>query len=464
MIYITIKLGVLSMKKLIIFICSLTIILTSTLLPVCASNYVDSVDADMNKLNCKVDLLISLDDGSVVVERNADTPVAPASLTKIMTALVVLKNRDTNQMMTVQREAIEVLAGTGSSTSGLKSGEQMNIYNMLCCLLIPSGNDAATALAIEVGGSIDGFVKMMNDLAAELGCKNTHFDNPHGLDSATHKTTAHDLAIITKEALKFPVFETIVATNVYNLPETNMNKARQIVNTNFLISPYRVTYYNKDVKGIKTGSTEDAGRCLVAYASKNGYNYLSVAMGGDYRDSDNDGIEENQAFMDTNKMFNWAFKNLKYEIVTREGQFVCSVPLNYCWDLETIKLVALDEVMALVPQGNDSQSVSFQPYEVEETIDAPIKKGDKLGKAKVIFAGQQIGTVDLVASEDARMSVFLYIKSIPLVKYIFIAVVVIIVAYLIVFIISNQRRKKQRAIKMVKYNELHKNSDSNKRK
>ena len=451
MIYITIKIGVLSMKKLIIFICSLTIIITSLLIPVSASNYVDSVDKDMNKLNCKVDLLISLDDGSVVVERNADTPVAPASLTKIMTALVVLKNRpETNQIMTVQREAIEVLAGTGSSTSGLKSGEQISIYNMLCCLLIPSGNDAATALAIEVGGSIDGFVKMMNDLAAELGCKNTHFDNPHGL--------------ITKEALKYPVFETIVATNVYNLPETNMNKERQIVNTNFLISPYRVTYYNKDVKGIKTGSTEDAGKCLIAHASRNGYNYLSVAMGGDYRDTDNDGIEENQAFMDTNKMFNWAFRNLKYEIVTQEGQFVCSVPLNYCWDLETIKLVALDEVMALVPQGNDSQSVSFQPYEVAESIDAPVKKGDKLGKAKVIFAGQQIGTVDLVASEDARMSVFLYIRNIPLVRYIFIAVIVLIVAYIIVFIIANQKRKKKRAVKMYKYNEHQKSAGNNKRK
>ena len=453
------------MKKLIIFICSFIIILTSLVMPVSASNYISSVETDTSKLNCKVDLLVSLDDGSVIIDRNADTPVAPASLTKVMTALVVLKNRDNiNEIMTVQREAIEVLAGTGSSTSGLKSGEQISIYNMLCCLLIPSGNDAATALAIEVGGSIDGFVKMMNDLAAELGCKNTHFDNPHGLDSATHKTTANDLAIITKEALKYPVFETIVATNVYELPETNMNKARQIVNTNYLISPYRVTYYNKDVKGIKTGSTDDAGKCLIAYASRNGYNYLSVAMGGDYRDSDNDGIEENQAFMDTNKMFNWAFKNLKYEIVTREGQFVCSVPLNYCWELETIKLVALDEVMALVPQGNDSQSVSFQPYEVADSIDAPVKKGDKLGKAKIIFAGQQIGTVDLVASEDARMSIFLYIKSIPLVRYIFLAVVILIVVYLVIFVISNQKRKKKRAVKMYKYNEHQKNTNNNNRK
>lgn len=452
------------MKKLIIFICSLTIIITSLVIPVSASNYVDSVDKDMNKLNCKIDLLISLDDGSVVVERNADTPVAPASLTKIMTALVVLKNRtDTNQIITVQSDALRNIAGTGSA-SGLKSGEQISLYNLLCCLLIAGGNDATAVLAVEVGGSVEGFVKMMNDLAAELGCKNTHFDNPYGFDSATQKTTANDLAIIAKEALKYPVFETISKLNVYDLPETNMNKERRIVNSNYLVNPYRTTYYNKYVKGLKAGSSESAGKCVIANASKNGYNYLAIAMGGGELDSDNDGTAENQAFMDANKMFNWAFKNLKYEIVTREGQFVCSVPLNYCWELETIKLVALDEIMALVPQGNDSQSVSFQPYDMGNSINAPVKKGDKLGKAKIIFAGQQIGTVDLVASEDAKLSVFLYIKSIPLVKYIFIAVIVLIIAYVIVFLISNQKRKKKRAVKMVKYNELHKNTDRNNKK
>lgn len=453
------------MKKLIIFICSLTIILSSLIIPASAQNYIGSVQTDTVKLNCKVDLLVSLDDDSVIVEKNADVPVAPASLTKVMTALVVLRNvEDTNRIMTVSSEAIESLAGTGSSVSGLKAGEQMSIYNMLCCLLIPSGNDASVALAVEIGGSVDGFVKMMNDLAKEIGCTNTHFDNPHGLDSPTHKTTAKDLAIMAKEALKYPVFETIVATNVYNLPETNMNKARQIVNTNFLISPYRVTYYNKAVKGIKTGSTENAGKCLISYASKNGYNYLAVAMGGDYRDTDGDGIEENQAFMDTNHMYNWAFKNLKYEVVTQEGQFVCSVPLNYCWELESVKLVADSEVMALVPQGNDSESVSFVPYELEESIDAPVKKGDKLGKAKIMFAGQQIGTVDIVAAEDANLNVFLYIKSIPLIRYIFIVVVLLIVAYLVAFVISNRRRKKRRAVKMVKYNELRRNTDKSKKK
>ncbi len=456
------------MKKLIIFLCTITIILSAFVLPASAQNYIGSVETEDIKLNCQVDLLISLDDGSVIVEKNADKAFAPASLTKVMTALVVLKNtEDPNRVMTVSPLALESIAGTGSSTSGLKSGEQLSIYNMLCALLIPSGNDAAAALAIEYGGTIDGFVKMMNDTAKEIGCTSTHFDNPHGLDTPTHKTTAKDLAIMAKEALKFSVFETIVAQKTYTMPETNMNKERQLVNTNFLINPAYVSYYNKNVKGIKTGSTENAGRCLISYASKDGYNYLAVAMGGDYRDSDGDGIEENQAFMDTNHMYNWAFKNLKYEVVTREGQFICSLPLNYCWDSESIRLVALNEVMALVPQGNTSESVSFEPYDVPESIDAPIKKGEKIGKAKIMFAGQQIGTAELAVAEDANMSVLLYAKAMiqrvtskTVFKIIFALVIILAAAYAVMFIISNNRRRKKRAIKMVKYNELQRNTQN----
>ncbi len=459
------------MKKLIFFICSLTIIITSLVTPVSAQNYINSVQTDTVSLNCKVDLLVSLDDGSVIIEKNADMQVAPASLTKVMTALVVLQNEtDLNRTMTVSKEAIQSISGTGSSVAGLISGEVMTIYDMLCCLLIPSGNDAAVALAIEYGGSIDGFVQMMNDTAAALGCENTHFDNPHGLDSPTHKTTAKDLVLMAKAALKFPAFETIVACNVYDLPETNMHKARRIVNTNFLISPYRVTYYNKSVKGIKTGSTEDAGKCLISYASKDGYNYMAVALGGDYRDSDADGIEENQAFMDSNHMYNWAFKNLKYEIVTRQGQFVCSVPLEHCRNLEDIKLVASSEILALVPQGNDSESVSFRPINLPKSVEAPLKKGDVVGKAEILYADQVIGVVDIVAAEDAKRDVVMYSKSIiknltseALFWVPIVLVVVGVAAYVTFFIVSNRKRKKLREIKMVKYNDLKRNTDKTKK-
>ena len=458
------------MKKFIIFICSLTVIISSLVFPVSAQNYIDDLQKDNGektvKLYCNVDFLMSLDDGSTVIEKNADVPVAPASLTKIMTALVVLKNKDLNDTVTVEREAIESLIGTGSSTAGLKVGEQLSVYDMLCCLLIPSGNDAACALAINVGGTMENFVKMMNDTAKELGCEHTNFENPHGLDSANHKTTARDLSKIAVAALKYSAFKKIVASESYQLPATNMNNERKLTNTNYLLSKYRVTYYNPNCKGIKTGSTEAAGKCLVSYASKGGCEYLAVAMGGEQIDTDKDNIPENQAFMDTNRMYDWAFKNLKFEIVTKTNQFICSVPVKYSWKNDTVNLIAKSEVIALIPQGNDSNSVSFEPVNLPESLESPLKQGESIGQAKVIYAGKEIGVAELVVSEDVSMSIILLVlaklHAMTKTKVFIVALIILIICaaiYVFVFVRDNKRRKKRRQIKIVKYNELHRNTE-----
>lgn len=455
------------MKKIIIFICSLTIIILTVVTPAYAQDYTKNV-----VLNCNVDLLISLDDGSVIISKNADTPVAPASLTKIMTALVVLKNcPDLDKVLTVPQEAIDSLSGTGSSIAGLKVGEELSVYNMLCCMLIPSGNDAAATLAIDVGGSIDKFVEMMNQTAQELGCKNTHFDNPHGLDSDNHKTTANDLALIAKAALKYAAFETIVANSSYTLPETNKNTSRKLVNTNYLLNSTYVTYYYEYCKGIKTGSTDNAGKCLVSYAAKDGYNYLAIAMGGDYRDSDKDNVTENQAFMDSIRMYKWAFANLSYETVAKEDQYITSIPVNYCWSMDSVRLVAQSEILALIPKGNTSESVSFIPVDMPESLDAPFSKGDYICDAKIMYAGQQIGTVKLAVAEDAHLSVLLYAKALlkrmtahTIFKIIVVLIVLFILLYIGLYIRANRIRRKKRELKIVKYNELQRNTQKKNKK
>lgn len=454
------------MKKFIIFICILSILTVSFIIPASAQNYANSIE----QLNCKVDLLISLDNGETIINKNADVKSAPASLTKIMTALVVLeKCKNLEKTVTVHQAQLDTLLGTGSSTSGLADGEMMSLYNMLCCLLIPSGNDAAVVLACEIGGSVEGFVKLMNEEAKKLGCKNTHFENPHGLDSANHYTTANDLAKIAKAALEYSAFKAIVANSSYDMPATNKNDERTLVNTNFLLNPAYVSYYYRYCKGIKTGSTDEAGKCLVSYASKDGYNYLAVAMGGDYRDSDKDNIEENQAFMDSLRMYEWAFENLSYEIIAKKNQFVTTVPLNYCWSMDSIRLVAKDETLALVPSGNDSESVSFEPVNLSESIDAPLKAGDYICDAKIMFAGQQIGTVKLVVAEDANMSVILYASAAlkrmtghTVFKIVIVLVLLFVAFYIFVLVADNKKRKKKRELKIVKYNELQRNTQKKK--
>ena len=174
----------------------------------------NSLKADKKQIYADTYLLVNLDNDTVIFEKNADKRNAPASLTKIITASVVIeKCPDLNLKIKIDKAPIELLYGTGSSMAGLVPGEELSLKDLLYCLMVRSGNDAANILADYVGnGSIPAFVGMMNDLAKRLGCKDTHFANPHGLDDPNHYTTARDLIKFTKHALTLPHFEEITST------------------------------------------------------------------------------------------------------------------------------------------------------------------------------------------------------------------------------------------------------------
>lgn len=449
------------MKKFIIFICCAALITVSLIMPASATDYATDVE-----LYSKIDLLINMDSNTVIIDRNGDQVADPSGLTKIMTALVVLQNeKDLNRTVTVSGSSFESLYGTGSIMSGLQDGEVISVYNLLCCMLIPGGNDAALVLADEYGKGVQNFVGKMNAAAKKLGCTSTKFTDPHGLDTKNQKSTAKDLAKIAETALKYSVFETIVKSLTYDLPKTNKNESRTIVSTNYTLNYGFPDYYYSDSKGIKTGSSDTEGESMISYASRNGYTYLAVALGGPYKDTDSDNDTENQAILDTVRMFEWAFDNLSYEIVTKEAQFVTTIPVNYCWDMDNVRLVAKNEVLALVPEGNGSESVSFKPIDMPEALDAPFKKGDTVCKAKIMFADQEIGTVELVVAESANMSMLLYLKSAfkrmtasTIFKILMVIVVLAVGAYVALYIRANRRRKKNREIKIFKYSEMNNKS------
>lgn len=454
------------MKKFIIFICCAALIVISMTVPVSAADYTADV-----KLYSTVDLLINTDSNAVIIDKNADKQVDPSGLTKIMTALVVLQNeKDLSRKVTVLGASLESLYGTGCVMSGLQDGEVISVHDLLCCMLIPGGNDAALVLANEYGKGVDGFVAKMNSAAKKLGCTKTTFTDPHGLEDTKQKSTANDLAKIASAALKYSVFQTIVASLTYELPQTNKNEARTLVSTNYMLNYGFPDYYYDYCRGIKTGASEAEGQSMISYATKNGYTYLAVALGGPYKDTDEDGDTENQAILDNVRMFEWAFENLSYEIVTKQQQFVTTIPVNYCWEMDNVRLVAKSEVLALVPEGNGSQSVSFEPIDMPESLDAPFKAGDTVCKAKIMFAGRQIGTVELVVAESANMSMLLYLKSAikrmtaSTVFKILIAVAVIFIGiYVTMYIRANRRRRKNRELKMFKYSETQ-DAKQNKRK
>ena len=221
------------------------------------------------QLNSRIALIYDRSSGRIIFEKNGNKQTPMASTTKIMTAIVVLENTNLKNIVTVDSKS----ASIGGSRLGLKRNDKVTVNDLLYGLMLRSGNDAASALAIYIGGSIQNFAEMMNNKAKELGLKNTHFVVPHGLDNKDHYTTAYELAKITDYALKNETFKKIVSTSSTSI---NINGVpSQITNTNKLLNNVSGVY------GVKTGFTNGAGRCLVTACKKNKMDIITVIIGAD---------------------------------------------------------------------------------------------------------------------------------------------------------------------------------------
>lgn len=213
-------------------------------------------------------IVIEAESGRVLSSYNKDMRLEMASTTKIATAIVAIENSSVDEVVEITRD----MAGIEGSSLYLKVGEKWTVRDLLYGLMLQSGNDAATAIAIACGGSVEGFVAMMNDFAQKLGLENTHFDNPHGLHSSDHYTSAHDLARITAYALEDPLFAKIVSSKSYLVESDDYPDGRYIYNKNKLLSSF------EGANGVKTGYTTDSGRCFVGAAERNGMQLVSVVI------------------------------------------------------------------------------------------------------------------------------------------------------------------------------------------
>lgn len=245
-------------------------------------------------------ILIEADTGTVIFEKNADQIMYPASTTKILTALLAITCGDLDEKVTVSKEAITFYEDD-VTTADLREGEEMTLRDLLYGTMIKSANDAANAVAEGVSGSISAFVQLMNEAVAVYGCTNTHFMNPNGLHDDNHYTTARDMAIITREAMKNELFRQIVSTNSYTAPRTNLVRSRTWSNSNRLMIPSTEENYNKyyypDAIGVKTGTTSKAGYCFVGAAERDGVELISVLFF----------TGENARWADTIKLMNYGF-------------------------------------------------------------------------------------------------------------------------------------------------------------
>nr|WP_316614329.1 D-alanyl-D-alanine carboxypeptidase family protein [uncultured Ruminococcus sp.] len=390
--------------------------------------------------------LENLDTGAVILEKSAEERVYPASTTKIMTYAVVADNvADFDHTMVDINEAVFKDLDPESTVMGLSQhiGEKYSIRDLLYGMMLPSGNDAALVLADFVGGgSIPAFVEKMNAKAQELGCSGTSFVNPHGLHDPNHYTTAKDMATIAKYAITTQDFMTITSTVSYT-PE---RFDQPITNTNYMMINNADTakYYYPNVKGIKTGYTDEAGKCLVTTASKDGLTYLAVCMGAEYS------FEEdiNYAMLDSCDLYDWVFENMAQRTVYGATEVVKTVNVNFGKGEDKVSLMPQGELTALLPKNYDQSLVKVE-VECDDAVDAPVTKGQAVGKVTVKYDDMTVGTTDAIASKDIeldRTKVFWknvgdWFKK----NFILIAIIaVVIIALIIVLVAAANSRKKKR--------------------
>ena len=300
------------LKRLTIGISLFFIIITQCIHPVNA--------ADTQSLNIysHAALLINMNTGRVLYDRNSTEILYPASITKVMTAILAIENADLNSIARVSYNAV-MSVPFGYSTANLQLDEELSVENLLYVLMLPSACDAAVVLSEHVSLSEESFINLMNEKALELGCTNTNFVNASGVHDDNHYSTARDLALITEYAMKNPIFRTIVSTTTYTLPSTNKypNRDRVFINTNRLIrldnSSREDNYYYKHAIGVKTGMTDEAGETLSTVASQDGQEYLVILLRAGYTG----GLSER--YLDSTTLFNFAFNTYTRKNYNQSG-------------------------------------------------------------------------------------------------------------------------------------------------
>ena len=326
-------------------------------------------------VKAKAAIVMDMEDGRVIFARNADERRPMASTTKMMTGILALERLPMDKVVAASKKATDA----GESEIYLVPGEKLTVEELLYAVLVKSANDAAATLAEATAGSQEAFVELMNQKAQELGMTNTHFDNPHGLDSDQHYSTATDLATLARYAMKNPEFRRYVATEEASIPWPGRAYGRTLTNHNTLLGvvPY--------VNGVKTGYTRPAGFCLVGSGSKGGVSLISVVLG----EQNKDGVNS-----DTKKLLDWGFSRYREVVLVEKGTPLASLEVPYHLDTKLplvadrrlVRTVYVDD--AVTPKVHSPASLAL-----------PVEQGAVLGKVRFVAGtkGQALGEVNLVA-------------------------------------------------------------------
>lgn len=426
------------MRKLFTFLMTIMLVInTSTMISMAASEPPGIVG--------ETAILIDASSGEVLYEKNMDQQMYPASTTKMITALLALENLDLNKTVTIDAET----PFTEGSRIYLLEGEKVTVEQLLNALLTESANDAAVALGIEIAGSIPAFAEMMNKKAVELGAKNTNFVNPNGLHEPEHVSTAYDLAMIARAAMKNDKFRELVTTYKFIIPATNMQETRYLYNTNRLLYD-ELTKVNANgvirpakyegVTGIKTGYTSHAGGCLVAGAKRGNTELISVVLKS----------TDPGRFGDSIALLDYGFANYKSALAIEAGTALGEIKVNR-GAVREVGVVAAEAAFATLPIEASAELVKTKVI-LEEKVRAPISLGQKVGVVEIYEGDELIGKVDAIANGEIEAGGILSIVGITnaaakTIEMIFTVVIGLFIVLMIAYVLIKRRQVKMRKMR-----------------
>lgn len=377
------------MKRNIYILAAVVVFISYSFLPIFGESYIP-VDATIKPVSCSLPIdfgkkiyqqsaesaiVIDAESRNILYSKNASIPRGMASTTKIMTALVAIENCSLDKEFVIPKEAI----GIEGSSVYLVEGEPLTVRELLYCLMLESGNDAATAIAICCSGTVQKFVELMNERAKEIGLTNTHFSNPHGLSNEQHRTTAFELALITAEAMQYPVFCEIVSTKSYQVRYNGVENARLLTNHNKLLFGYEYA------TGVKTGYTALDGRCLVSSATRNGISLICVTL------RDDTPTVTHKALLDL------AFAEFENITLVSDGQITAEIPIEET-ENEFLKIRNTQNISLCLPKGTKIEYV----LDIPKTVIAPINEGDIVGSVKCIANGKEVYIIHLESTQTVK--------------------------------------------------------------
>lgn len=416
------------LKSAICIILTMALVLPQTIFPAFAAEKGPKISADA--------AIIYSETGEVIWEKNPNEKMEPASMTKLLTCLIVVEKLNLNEMVLIdaETEAVEPIE------LGLVEGEEISVQDLLYASLLLSGNDAATALAIKVSGSVSEFAKLMNEKAEALGCKNSNFTNPSGLPDENQYTTPLDMAIIAKAALDNETIGKISGTAQYTIPATNFAEKREVNNFNLFLTGREFTYNDTTIKvekykgvfGGKTGTLEDDYTTMVTGLKVEGMKIYSVIMGSPF----------NTRFDDMKAVMDYAKASISKYVVFKKGAEFEKVKLKG-GATNKVMAVAASEGFVNLPEGASASLVTTKTVYSDE-LKAPIAKGQKIGVVEIYIAEDLVGKVDLVAKESIEEGWFLSFLGISNFQTILIGIILAVVIIFAITIMSLRIKNKKR--------------------